>query len=204
MTTKRNPGACRFYEFRVRDGSGYDPYAPINAGFDFGCVGPQPFPVDCSIVKFPLLRKFDQANRYLHRFDLLSRIAPVEALELTFTTNFGYADYNDTDFGLTESLEWSFGSDAFYQIHPRVSLLAESRRLRIARASPQLPHHRRGRSRPTRSRFPGKRDPHAAHRRSRAERARALAVPGRPDLLPHPGYAAQRHGPASSRPRHHG
>lgn len=111
------------YEFRVRDGSGYDSYAPINAGFDFGCFGPQPFPVDCSVVKFPQLRKFDEANRYLHRFDLLSRISPAEDVELTFTTNFGYADYNDTDFGLTESLEWSAGGDLFYQLHKRVSLL---------------------------------------------------------------------------------
>ncbi len=112
------------YEFRIRDGSGYDPYAPINASFDFGCAGPQPFPVDCSVVKFPLTRKYDQANRYLHRFDLLTRMLPAEDLELTFTTNFGYADYDDTHFGLTESLEWSAGSDLYYHFHPRVSLVA--------------------------------------------------------------------------------
>ncbi len=48
---------------------------------------------------------------------------PAEDLELTFTGNVAYADYNQTEYGLTESLEWSLGGDAFYQLHPRVGLL---------------------------------------------------------------------------------
>jgi MtrB/PioB family decaheme-associated outer membrane protein len=110
------------YEFRVRQGSDYDAFAPINAALDLGCAPPNP-PFECTNAKFYLVRKYDEADRYVHRFDLLSRISPVEPLELTFTSNFGYTDYHDTQFGLTELLEWSAGVDLYYEIHPRVSLL---------------------------------------------------------------------------------
>ncbi len=110
------------YEFRVRDGSQYNTFAPIEQAFGFDCSG-DPIPPECNGIKFSQLRKFDEANRYVNRFDLLGKIAPTQDLELTFTGNVGVADYHDTSFGLTEGQDWSVGADVFYQLHPRLSLL---------------------------------------------------------------------------------
>lgn len=105
------------YQFRTRDGSSYNSFAPILASTDLTD------PVDLSAAKFSLVRKFDEADRNMHRFDLLGKLVPVEDLELTFTGNVACVDYDDSSYGLIKSLDWSAGSDVFYQVHPRVGLL---------------------------------------------------------------------------------
>jgi MtrB/PioB family decaheme-associated outer membrane protein len=106
------------YEFRTRSGSNYDAAAPIEATFD-------PADVADALLTAKLfgVRKFDEADRDRHHFDLLAKVMPREDLELTFTGSVGYADY-DSEFGLEETLDWSLGADAFYQICPRVALSA--------------------------------------------------------------------------------
>jgi MtrB/PioB family decaheme-associated outer membrane protein len=111
------------YQFRSRDGSSYRPFAPVEKKYGFDC-NEDPIPTDCSAVKFFRMRKFTEADRYLHRFALLGKITPLEDLELTFSSDVGYADYHDSSFGLEESLDWDVGADVFYQIHPRISLIA--------------------------------------------------------------------------------
>jgi MtrB/PioB family decaheme-associated outer membrane protein len=106
------------YEFRNRYGSNYKALAPLDAIF-----APPPQSCDNNPNKFCRVRKFDQADRYLHRFDLLAQFLPREDLELTFTGNMNYSDYHNSSFGLTEDLGWSVGSDAFYQLHSRVGLM---------------------------------------------------------------------------------
>lgn len=106
------------YEFRNRDGSTYDPLAPLVAvipGTPQVCPG--------NPDKFCELRKFDEANRYLHRFDLLAKALPTERLEMTLTANVDYSDYRDTNYGLTEALGWHLGYDAYLELHPRVGVL---------------------------------------------------------------------------------
>lgn len=106
------------YGFRNREGSNYDALAPIDAVLGSGEVCFE------NTDKFCEVRKADEADRYLHRFDLLVQVMPTELLELTFSGDLDYADYHDTDFGLTEAFGWHVGGDAYYQVHERVGLLA--------------------------------------------------------------------------------
>lgn len=103
------------YEFLNREGSNYRSFAPLNAQGETDLVA-------LNSVKFVQVRKFDEADRYVHNFDLLAKFVPTEPVELTFTGGVNYADYHDSNFGLTESLGWNVGSDLFYQISERVSV----------------------------------------------------------------------------------
>ncbi len=104
------------YQFRNRDGSNYDALAPLDAVHGPGEVCP-------GINTFCRVRKYDEADRTLNRFDLLGQFVPMEPLELTLTGNVDYSDYDQTDYGLTKAIGWHVGSDVYYQIHPRVGLL---------------------------------------------------------------------------------
>jgi MtrB/PioB family decaheme-associated outer membrane protein len=115
----RSPGGTLLhagYQFRNRDGSSYDALAPIDAVHGPGEVCP-------GIATFCEVRKYDEADRYLNRFDLLGQFVPMEPVELTLTGNVDYSDYDQTDYGLTKAIGWHVGSDVYYQIHPRVGLL---------------------------------------------------------------------------------
>jgi MtrB/PioB family decaheme-associated outer membrane protein len=105
------------YEFRTRDGSRYRPLAPIDV-----VVGPGE---DCATTtnKLCAIRKFDQADRFLHRANVLARLVPTEVLEITFNGTADYADYRNSSYGLTDAFGWQVGTDAAYEIHPRVALL---------------------------------------------------------------------------------
>ena len=116
----RRPGGLQVlagYDFRTRDGSEYRPLAPIDKILGPGEVCPG------NILKFCELRKFDEANRYLHRFDLLGRLAVTEAIELGLTGDLDYSDYHDSSFGLTEAAGYHLGGDLFYELGPRANLI---------------------------------------------------------------------------------
>ena len=115
----RTPGGTLLhagYQFRNRDGSNYDALAPIDAVHGPGETCP-------GLATFCEVRKYDEADRYLNRFDLLGQFVPAEPVELTLTGNVDYSDYHQTDYGLTKAIGWHVGSDVYYQIHPRVGLL---------------------------------------------------------------------------------
>lgn len=104
------------YAFRSRDGDGYDPFAFFDEVLDAdGQDEARRF------GELPELVKYDQADRDLHRADFQARSLLGERLELTFSGAVNFADYRNTDFGLTEELGWNVGGEAWYQPHPRVA-----------------------------------------------------------------------------------
>lgn len=70
------------------------------------------------------LRKYSQADRLRHHFDLQSHFVPSEDLSLTLTTGFDLSNYDDSDQGLTEDDRFNVGIDASYQLHERVVVWA--------------------------------------------------------------------------------
>ncbi len=103
------------YSFRTRDGDSYDTFAYVDRSFDAaGQAEARDF------GEYPALRKYDVADRDLHRVDLAARWMRGERLELGLSGGFETADYADSDAGLTERMGWNVGGQAFYQFHPRV------------------------------------------------------------------------------------
>ena len=74
------------------------------------------------IAELPGLRKFDQADRRLHRFDLRARLAPRDRLDLVVDGGVQQVAWVDSDYGLTDQRAWHVGLDGFHQLHPRVGL----------------------------------------------------------------------------------
>ena len=70
------------------------------------------------------LRKYPQADRLRHRFDLLAQLDPRDDLGVTLTTAFDLSDFDDSDQGLTEDNRWNIGVDLSYRPHQRVGLWA--------------------------------------------------------------------------------
>lgn len=70
------------------------------------------------------LRKFSQADRLRHRFDLQAQLDPRADLGFTITSAFSLSDYDDSAQGLTDDNRWNIGIDASYQLHERVGLWA--------------------------------------------------------------------------------
>ena len=70
------------------------------------------------------LRKYSQADRLNHRFNLLAQFDPHDSFGVTLTTAFELSDYDDSDQGLTEENRWNIGFDASYRPHARVGLWA--------------------------------------------------------------------------------
>ena len=71
-----------------------------------------------------LLRKFDEAERYRHRVDLLIPLTPTDTLTVTPTAGYRYDDYIDSTTGLQQETSWSAGMDITWMPHERVSLAA--------------------------------------------------------------------------------
>lgn len=121
----RTPGGTLLhagYQFRNRDGSHYDALAPLEAVHPNAPATDRVCPGNLAI--FCLVRKFDEADRYLHRVDLLGQVVPQERVELTLTGNLDLSDYDQSSYGLTRAVAWHVGSDLYYQIHERVGVLS--------------------------------------------------------------------------------
>ena len=104
------------YAFRTRSGNGYEPFAFFDQTLDAaGRDEARRF------GESPRLRKYDQADRHLHRADFLARSLCGESLELSFSGGLHFADYRDGDFGLSEEFGWNLGGEAWYQPHPRLN-----------------------------------------------------------------------------------
>jgi MtrB/PioB family decaheme-associated outer membrane protein len=61
------------------------------------------------------LRKYSQADRVRHRFELLTQLDPREDLGFTFSSGFSLNDYDDSDQGVTDDNRWNVGLDASYR-----------------------------------------------------------------------------------------
>ena len=63
----------------------------------------------------PGLRKFDQANRIRHGFNLMGQVMPLENLDLSVNANFNNDRYDQSSYGLKRAQDWSVGGDAAYR-----------------------------------------------------------------------------------------
>lgn len=107
------------YAFKDREGDGYDPLAFFAAKLD-----PADFAAlqASGVSELPSLRKFDQADRQVHRISLIGHFIPSDRTDLTIDAGWKDIDYGDSDFGLTAQRSWHVGVDGFYQVHSRVGL----------------------------------------------------------------------------------
>lgn len=106
------------YEFGVRRGNGYDPFAHLRETVDVGGLSP----AAASARVFPELRKYDQANRQRDRFDLDVHVSPTEAVTLGVFGRYEQIVYDDSDFGLLGDERLAVGGDLSWQLSDRVQL----------------------------------------------------------------------------------
>ncbi len=99
------------YRFGIRDGSPYNTFASLERSSD-------PEEVDAAKPTYqsPLLRKYDEANRTLHRGDVITEIKPVEDVSIGLSGSYSRSDYGDTKLGLNDSDQWSAGVDTGVQV----------------------------------------------------------------------------------------
>lgn len=107
------------YAFRARQDNNYSWIAPFEKTFP-----PAEAPGAAADANLPQLRKFDEADRYLHEFKLSTEINQWEQLSFTFSTGFDLANYHDSDFGLTDDRRWHMGFDADYAPLERLRIFA--------------------------------------------------------------------------------
>lgn len=107
------------YAFKDRDGDGYDTLSFFESKLD-----PADFAAfqAAGVTEISGLRKFDQANRQLHRITLTGHLLPCDRTDITVDAGWRDIDYNDSDYGLTEQRSWHVGIDGFYQAHERVGV----------------------------------------------------------------------------------
>ncbi len=107
------------YDFRDREGDGYDTLAFFESKFD-----PADFSalVASGITELPGLRKYDQADRRTHRIAIGGTILVGERTELGLDGSWEDMDYVDSDYGLTGQQGWHAGFDAYHRLHDRVGL----------------------------------------------------------------------------------
>lgn len=108
------------YEFLRRRGSRYQTYNYLYETFPDPVQAADAIPTSQSTE----LRKYDEANRDRQRFSLLGRFRPGEDAELTLSGGLLRSNYPDSELGLTKSLGWNAGIDAFWQVHERVGVSA--------------------------------------------------------------------------------
>lgn len=107
------------YAFRTRDGDGYDPFAHFDEALDpAGQADARAF------GESPALRKYDQADRDTHRFDLQATHLPGERLELSLAGGLLLTDYARSELGLTSERSWHVGGEAHLALHARAALRA--------------------------------------------------------------------------------
>ena len=107
------------YAFRIRAGNNYSWTAPFEETFP-----PAEVPGAATAANIPQLRKFDEADRSLHEFKLAAEIRRWERASLTFSAGFDLADYDDSDYGLTDDRRWHIGFDADYTPLDRLRFFA--------------------------------------------------------------------------------
>lgn len=108
------------YEFGVRRGNEYDPFAFLKESFDFDALTP----VDLAQLVFEPLRKFDQADRKRFEGRLLAQFVPTPDVSFSLSGTYGEHDYDATRFGLDHVTWWSVGGDASWEPVDRVGVSA--------------------------------------------------------------------------------
>jgi len=107
------------YAFRVRTDNNYSWTAPFEASFP-----PAEVPSAATAANVSQLRKFDEADRDLHEFKLSADIQRWQNVSFTLSAGFDLADYDDSDFGLTDDRRWHIGFDSDYSPLERLRLFA--------------------------------------------------------------------------------
>lgn len=107
------------YTFLDREGRGYDTLAFFEAKFD-----PADFAalIASGVNELPGLRKYDQADRQLHRVAVSGTLLPGDRTEVGIDAGWQDVDYLDSDYGLTGQRSWHAGFDVFHRLHERVGL----------------------------------------------------------------------------------
>jgi len=103
-----------------RDGGAYNPFAHLAH-----TVAPEELEGAIPASQFPLLRKFDEADRVRDKVTTLAQITPIETLTLTATYSFAFDDYTSSSYGLTKGRNWSASADVAYSPVPWLSLFAD-------------------------------------------------------------------------------
>lgn len=97
------------YEFKVRRGNDYDPFARLEKLDLTSLTDAQK-----AAEVFPELTKYDQADRMSDRVQLLALIAPREDMSFSFTGSYGHTDYDSSDYGLLDDVRYSMGGEVSY------------------------------------------------------------------------------------------
>jgi MtrB/PioB family decaheme-associated outer membrane protein len=63
----------------------------------------------------PGLRKFDQANRIRHGFNLMGQVSPLENLDFSVDATFNNDRYDQSSYGLQRAQDWTVGGDVAYR-----------------------------------------------------------------------------------------
>jgi MtrB/PioB family decaheme-associated outer membrane protein len=100
------------YLLGFRNGSEYKPFDYIAATLDPGQLDDPDF---AAIGQLAELRKFDEADRDRHEIKLLTQITPRDDFDLGFSGGWGYYDYPDSAFGVTDNERWNVGTEIGYQ-----------------------------------------------------------------------------------------
>jgi MtrB/PioB family decaheme-associated outer membrane protein len=107
------------YEFRDREGRGYDTLAFFESKLDPSDLAAL---VSSGITELSSLRKFDQADRRTHQIAIGSTVLVGDRTEIGLDGGWKDVDYVDSDYGLTAQRSWHAGFDAYHQLHERVGL----------------------------------------------------------------------------------